>query len=371
MEAVGIICEYNPFHNGHIYHIEQTKKLFPGRAIILVLNGYFLERGEISVLSKENKTKLALLYGVDLVVELPFIFGTQSADIFADAAIKILGMLGCKYLVFGSVCNNVQLLEEVALKQDTSEYNKKVKTLLDTGINYPTAMAKALETDEDIFNPNDLLGISYIKAIHKNKLDIIPACIKRTSDYHSITEENDIISASNIRSRLKNKEDISKYVPRKSIHLIENISNEELFPYLKYKIITDNDLSRYLTVDEGIEYRLKEKITEASSLEEFISLVKTKRYTYNKIARMCIHILIGVPKNINKLASIEYIRILGFNKKGRNYLHEFKNEINVSLIPLPNTLTYKYEMLASEIYSLVSSNKIKPFEKSNKPIYFE
>ena len=121
MEAVGIICEYNPLHNGHIYHIKQVKKLFPGKAIILVLNGYFLERGEVSILSKENKTKLALIYGVDLVVELPFIYGTQSADIFADAAIKILGYLGCSYLVFGSESNNVEILEKVAAIEESAE----------------------------------------------------------------------------------------------------------------------------------------------------------------------------------------------------------------------------------------------------------
>ena len=371
MEAVGIICEYNPLHNGHIYHIKQVKKLFPGKAIILVLNGYFLERGEVSILSKENKTKLALIYGVDLVVELPFIFGTQSADIFADAAIKILGYLNCSYLVFGSESNNIEILEKVALTQDTPEYNEKVKELLKTGINYPTALAKALDIKEDIFNPNDLLGISYIKAIKKNKLDIKPVTIKRTSDYHSTNEESNIISASNIRNKLKNNIDITNYVPRKTIKLIENISLEDLFPFIKYKILTDTDLSRYLTVDEGIENRLKEKITDAKSLEEFIMSIKTKRYTYNKITRMLIHILTSLPKEINKLASIEYIKILGFNKKGRSYLHDLKEDIELSLIPIPNSLQYKYELIAAQIYSLISKNKILIFEKSNKPIFFE
>ena len=371
MEAVGIICEYNPLHNGHIYHIKQVKKLFPGKAIILVLNGYFLERGEVSVLSKENKTKLALIYGVDLVVELPFIFGTQSADIFAEAAIKILGYLNCSYLVFGSESDNIEILEKVALTQDTPEYNEKVKELLKTGINYPTALAKALDIKEDIFNPNDLLGISYIKAINKNKLNIKPITIKRTSNYHSTTEESNIISASNIRVKIKENKDISKYVPRKTLKLIENISLEDLFPYIKYKILTDNDLSKYLTVDEGIENRLKEKIIESNSLEELIMSIKTKRYTYNKISRMLVHILTSLPKEINKLASIEYIKILGFNKVGRAYLHELKEDLEISLVPIPNSLQYKYEILASEIYSLISKNKILAYEKSNKPLFFE
>lgn len=371
MEAVGIICEYNPLHNGHIYHIEETKRKFPGKTIILVLNGYFLERGEVSILSKENKTKLALIYGVDLIVELPFIFGSQSADIFAEAAIKILGYLGCSYLVFGSESNNIEALEKVATIQNTQEYNKKVQELLATGINYPTALAKALEIDVNVFNPNDLLGISYLKAIKRNNLNIKPITIKRTSDYHSIEEESNIISASNIRNKLKKKESITNYVPRKTIKLIENISLEDLFPFMKYKILTDMDLSRYLTVDEGIENRLKEKIIEANNLDDFILSVKTKRYTYNKITRMLVHILTSLPKDINKLASIEYIKILGFNKKGREYLHNLKEDLEISLIPIPNSLQYKYELIAAQVYSLISKNKILIYEKSNKPIFFE
>lgn len=370
MEAVGIICEYNPFHKGHLYHIEQTKKLFPDKAIILVLNGYFLERGELSILSKENKTKLALIYGVDLVVELPFIYGTQSADIFADASIKILEYLKCKYLVFGSESNNIKLLNEVVEKQSSNEYNTKVQELLKNGVNYPTALSNALNIKEDIFNPNDLLGISYLKAIKNNNSNIEAFTIKRTSEYHNITENKNIISASNIRNRLKNNEDITSYVPRKAYNLIENISLNDLFPFIKYKILTDLDLSRYLTVDEGIENRLKEKIRNCNNLDDFIKSVKTKRYTYNKISRMLVHILIGVPKEINKLASIEYIKILGFNKKGRNYLHNLK-DLEISLVPIPNSLVYKYEILASEVYTLISKNKILEFERSNKPIYFD
>ncbi len=369
MEAVGIVCEYNPLHKGHIHHIEETKKMFPGRTLILVLNGYFLERGEISILSKENKTKLALIYGVDLVVELPFIFGTQSADIFAEASIKILNYLGCKYIVFGSESNDIKTLEEVAKKQSTLEYNDKVKALLDTGVNYPTALAKALEIDKDIFNPNDLLGISYIKAIHKTNSDITPISIKRTSNYHDLDDNAEIISASNIRNKIKEGQDISLYVPRKTANLIENITLSELFPFIKYKIITDNDLSKYLTVDEGIENRLKEKINIANNVEEFILSIKTKRYTYNKISRMLIHILVGIPKDINKLAKLEYIKILGFNKKGQEYLHEL-DDTEVGFVPLPNTLTYKYELIAAQVYSLVSKNNVISYEKSNKPIFF-
>ncbi len=370
MHVVGIICEYNPFHKGHIHHINEAKKMFPDSPLILVLNGYFLERGEVSIISKENKTLLALIYGVDLVVELPFIYGSQSADIFADAAIKILGYLGCTDLVFGSESNNIVALKKIALKQDNIKYQAKVKELMDTGINYPTAMAKALNITDDLFNPNDLLGISYLKAILKNNLNIEAHTIKRTSNYHDLEEDKEIISASNIRKRLQNNEDISLYLPKKSLNLIENISLNDLFKYLKYKIIVDNDLAKYLTVDEGIDNRLKEKILECSNINELIAAIKTKRYTYNKICRMFIHILTNVPKEINKIASIEYIRILGFNEIGRKYLHDLKDP-EVGFVPIPNSIIYKYELIAAELYSLISKNDVLTFEKSNKPIFFK
>ena len=371
MKVIGIIAEYNPFHLGHKYQIDKIKELYKDSIIICLCSSTFTQRGEVSIINKWDKAKIALDNNIDLFIEFPFCYATQSADIFADAAIKILGYLGCSYLVFGSESNNVEILEKVAAIEESAEYNEKVKELLATGINYPTALAKALNIEEDIFNPNDLLGISYIKAIKKNKLNIKPVTIKRTSDYHSTTEDDNIISASNIRNKLKNKEDISNYVPRKTLKLIENISLENLFPFIKYKILTDLDLSRYLTVDEGIENRLKEKILEAKTLEDFILSIKTKRYTYNKISRMLVHILTSLPKEINKLASIEYIKILGFNKLGRNYLHELKDDLEISLVPIPNSLQYKYEILASHVYSLISQNKILLFEKSNKPIFFE
>jgi len=370
MNAVGIIVEYNPLHKGHIYHIEETKKMFSGRPLVALINGYFLERGEVSILSKENKTMLSLIYGADLVVELPFIFGSQSADIFADASIKILKNLGVSDIVFGSEANNIELLEKVVEIQDSKDYNLKVKELLTKGINYPTALAQALDIQEDIFNPNDLLGISYIKAIRKNKANIKAHTIKRTSKYHDLESNEEIISASNIRNKIKNGEDISTFVPRKVIKCLENINMDDLFSFIKYKIITDNNLEKYLTVDEGIENRLKEKIMEANSLDEFINLVKTKRYTYNKIKRMLIHILIGVPKDINRLAKIEYIKVLGFNKIGRKYLRSL-DDLDIGLVPIPNSIIYKYEMQAAKVYSLISKNKIINYEKRNKPIFWE
>ena len=173
MKIVGIICEYNPFHNGHIYHINKVKKLYKDCIIILVLNGYFLERGEISILDKITKTSIALNNGVDVILELPFVYGSQSADKFANAALKILNNFKVDKVVFGSECNNLDILNKIVDAQlYDKNYNQKVKEYLDKGLNYPTALSKALNINFDFNNPNDLLGISYIKAIKQNNFNI-------------------------------------------------------------------------------------------------------------------------------------------------------------------------------------------------------
>ena len=164
MDIIGIIAEYNPFHNGHIYHINKIKEKYPDAILILVLNGYFLERGEISILTKEEKTRIALEYGVNIVLELPFLMGSQSADIFADASIKILNNYHVNKIIFGSECNDVNMLTNIAKAQFKDDFDELVKNYMDEGCNYPTALARACKVNFD-FNPNDLLGISYIKAI--------------------------------------------------------------------------------------------------------------------------------------------------------------------------------------------------------------
>ena len=169
MDIIGIIAEYNPFHNGHIYHINKIKEKYPDAILILVLNGYFLERGEISILTKEEKTRIALEYGVNIVLELPFLMGSQSADIFADASIKILNNYHVNKIIFGSECNDVSMLTNIAKAQFKDDFDELVKNYMDEGCNYPTALARACKVNFD-FNPNDLLGISYIKAIINNAI---------------------------------------------------------------------------------------------------------------------------------------------------------------------------------------------------------
>lgn len=366
MDVIGIIAEYNPFHNGHIYHIEKIKEKYPDSILILVLNGYFLERGEISILTKEEKTKIALDYGVNIVLELPFIYGTQSADVFADISIKLLNNYHVNKIIFGSECNDIKALSRIARLQFDNNFDKNVKLYLDEGYNYPSALAKACNVDFD-FNPNDLLGISYIKSIIKNNFDITPECILRTNSYHDTKSNENIVSASNIRSKMKENEDISKYLPNDVIDNLIRIDYSLFFKLLKAKIMTDDNLQNYVDVDEGIEYRLKKYVIKANNLDEFIKLIKTKRYTYNKINRMFIHILVGFKKSDN-LKVIDYTKILGFDKKGLNYLNKIKNNVVIPNGVNTKSNTFKYELQASLIYDLINNTNTFLFELKSKPV---
>ena len=369
MNIIGIIAEYNPFHNGHLYHINKIKEMYPDSLLILVLNGYFTERGEISILTKEDKTMIALENKVDIVLELPFVYGTQAADIFAYNSVKILNELGVQYLVFGSESDNVELLDKVAdIQLNDPEYEIRVKEYLEDGINYPTAMAKALNIKEDISNPNDLLGISYIKAIKKLNSKIKPITILRTNDYHDNELNDSIVSASNIRVRLENNEDISSYLPTSSLSKLVDIDQDKLFTLLKFKILTDKDLSIYLDVDEGIEYRILKFINISATWNELVYNIKTKRYTYNKINRMLVHILVGLTKSDNDLGEMDYIKILGFNNNGKTYLNKIKKDISLPIKPNKDSIIYKYELLASYVYQQVAKANVYEFDKENKPI---
>lgn len=336
MNIIGIIAEYNPIHLGHIYQINKIKEQFPNSIIIVITNTCFTERGEVSILNKWDKTKICLDNNIDIVIELPFAFATQSADIFAKGALEILNKLKINILAFGSESNDLDKLEMIVDAQlNNKNYDNKVKEYLKKGINYPTAMSKALNDllNYTITDPNDLLGISYIKEIKKNNYPITPFTIKRIGNYHEKEINNNIISASLIRTLLKNNNDINPFIPHNTInYLYKNISIETYFPYLKYKIISTNNLSIYQTVEEGIENRIQKVIHNSNSWEELIKNIKTKRYTYNKINRMLLHILTSFTKEEANNIKIDYIRILGFNQQGKEYLNKIKKDIDVPYI---------------------------------------
>ena len=358
LDKIGIICEYNPFHNGHIYHIKKIKELFPDSFITLVLSSSFTERGEFSFLTKWDKTRIALKYHVDLVVELPFIFATQSADTFAKYAVSMLEYLEMDYLVFGSESDDIDTLKNLA---STTLYNKEydvlVKKYLDLGNNYPASMAKALYnlTNVKISNSNNLLGLSYIKTIMQNDYNIKPLTIKRTNDYLSQELTNQIASATSIRKAYLENKNIKEFIPKETKELL-TIKKDYLNNYfylLKYKLINEiNELDKYLDVVEGIDKKIKKVIMNVNSYQELLEKTKSKRFTYNKLNRMFLHILLNLKKEDSK-KPITYIRILGFNQKGRLYLKNIKNHLSISLITNYKDIddfVLKFELKATIIY---------------------
>ena len=387
MKIIGLIAEYNPFHLGHLYQINKIKEIYPESIIIAIISTNFTQRGDISIINKWNKTKICLEHNIDLVLELPTLYATQSSDIFAYAALKILKEFKIDTLVFGSESNNIDTMYKLADTQlNNQNYNELVKTYLDKGINYPTAMSKALKelTDVEIDKPNDLLGLSYIKEIIKNKYNITPISIQRTNNYHqeklflnnssnqNNNLNNNIISANLIRKLHQDNIDITPHIPSSTYqYLYQNLSIDNAYNLLKYKIITNkNNLSNYLTVDEGIENRIIKYINKSNTWNELVMNIKTKRYTYNKINRMLIHILLDITKEDNNKEI--YLRILGFNQTGRNYLNKIKKDIQ-----LPIYTNYKdnlsnvfdIEFRSTYVYSLITNDhNLINQEYQNKPI---
>ncbi|MDD3392932.1 MAG: nucleotidyltransferase [Bacilli bacterium] len=382
MKSVGIICEYNPFHNGHLFHLSKVKEMFKDHVIILIMSSSFLERGETSIIDKWQKTNIALHYGIDLVIELPFPFASQSADIFARGSISLLNHLKADYLVFGSETNDIDSLVSLANVQlNHASYNDLVQDYLQQGYNYPTSLSKALEkiTTLQINKPNDLLGISYIKEIMTSHSSIKPICIKRTNDYHGTSLDGEIVSATSIRNAIKNDIDIKNFVPEETYKLLKKKLHfiEDYFPFLKYQIIINlNRLDDFQTVDEGIENRIKKYIFSAKNLDDLINKVKTKRYTYNRIRRMFVHILCNFTKEEAKyMKEIEYIRVLGFNKQGQKYLKSIKKDLTIPLITNLSKLNNKmldFEFRVTSVYASILDEEDKinliEAEYKNKPI---
>ncbi len=375
-KIIGIVVEYNPFHNGHLYQIKKIKEKYKDSIIIVCTSSSFTQRGNLSILNKWDKTKVSILNGVDIVIELPYVFSTQSSDIFAHNALKLLNAVHIDTLCFGSETENIDEIISCAKTQiNNNEFDLKVKEYLSSGINYPTALNKALKdlNNYEIKSPNDLLALSYIKEIIKNNYNIEIFNIKRTNDYHDLLDSSNIVSSSNIRNRIINNQSIKDKVPQNVYEILKDKNiNNKYFECLKYKILSEENLEKYLDVDEGLSTRIKSSINKSNSLDELIQNIKTKRYTYNKISRMLNHILCSFTKDENKDLDIEYIRILGFSNEGQKYLNEIKSNLEFPILNKYDTKKYKtlnIEKRVTDIYSYIYED-ISSDEIKNKPLKF-
>ena len=378
MKIVGIITEYNPLHNGHLYHIEETRRLSKCDVLICVMSGNFTQRGEPALVDKFTRTRMALESKVDMVIELPFVFSVQSANMFAYTSVSILNHMAVDEIYFGSESGDITQLTRVCDLLESDEYNGLVKVYLSEGYSFPTSSDKAVRelTNSTIYDsPNNILGIQYIKAAKKLNSSIKMKTIKRrNADYFSeIIAESNIQSATTIRKLLAEGTDVSKYIPKKVVELLKNrkIIDISMFKdQLQYLInsSTQNDLKEIFGVTEGLENRIL-KCKDFKDVDDLIIQIISRRYTNSKTKRTLMHMLCNTKNELMKGFDIPYIRILGMNKVGQEYLSTIKKDIEVPIITKIKDKKHPYlehELRASKVYSLVSD--IDVFKEEFQPV---
>ncbi|MDN3014868.1 nucleotidyltransferase [Paenibacillus sp. BSR1-1] len=402
MKAVGLIVEYNPFHNGHAFHLQAAKEAAEADVVIAVMSGDFLQRGEPALVSKWHRARMALLNGVDLVFELPYRFAVQKAETFANGAVSILDEAGCESLCFGSESGDISLFHQTVdfLEENQKILDENIKRFINTGVSYPKAMAMAFGhlTDSgrylDLAKPNNILGFQYIKAIHNQKSSIRPLTVARkNADYHDEHFASETIaSATSIRKAIfsedDHKTDISQYVPIPTKRLLFDYFQkyhmfhqwENYWSYLQFQLIqvTPEQLKEIYEVEEGLENRLISAAIESNSFHEFMQKIKTKRYTWTRLQRLCVHILTNTKKtDIAGLSDkAQYLRLLGMTEKGKEYLNRMKKQFSLPVVSKLSSHKEKniiHDIKAARIYSMVIPNfsKSELFqEEFKKPPFY-
>jgi len=330
MKIIGIVVEYNPLHNGHVKHFNSIPR-DKDDIVIAVMSGNLVNRGEISVFNKFDKTALALELGVNLVLELPSVYAIQSGDTFAKRAIEILAYAGCSDVYFGSESNDITLIDKYYSYTCKKEYNDNVKKYLKEGLSYKSATLKALEGSGLLpLAPNDVLGLGYYKAVIENNYPIELHTIKRDNNYSTPFQTGEISSATSIRL---NPSSIQNAVPKYTYDMYKAkgfLNTSRIFNYLKLQILTHN-ISDIFLIEEGLDNALKD-IYRYNSYDEYLTSINTKRYSIAKISRIMMCILFNIKRSdmeaINH-KSIDFIRALGYDDMGQKYLSSIKHDINI------------------------------------------
>lgn len=339
MIITGLITEYNPFHLGHLYHIQKARELTQCDVLVIVMSSHFMQRGEPAIVDKWKRTEAALKNGVDLVIELPYIACVQDASRFAQSAISILDSMACTHIVFGSESNDLEFLKSMA---DLPIQVDHLKESLRSGMSYP----KAYNLLHGPFHPNDILGIAYLKAIKHTQIHAL--CIQRTNAYHSQNIDEEIASASAIRKAVLNNDDFKNQTPMKEVLLNSELNQLSLFyPYLRLKLLTlpKEQLKEIFLMKEGLESHLIRQAQTFSQFELFIQASINKRYTRSRIQRTLIHLLTHTTQaHVNQLTPLTTLRILGMNQIGRAYLKQFKSE-TIKIASRFNQVNEKYRQM--------------------------
>lgn len=392
-KVLGIIAEYNPFHNGHLLHLTKSKEETGAEYSICIMSGNFVQRGNTSIVNKWVKTEMALNSGIDLVLELPTVYSISSAENFAEGAIKLLNSLKIVDTVsFGSENSDIDILNRISgiLYEEPKQYVEFLNEELKKGLSFPKARENAIllylndQKYSNILNqPNNTLAIEYLKALKKYKSHIMPIAIKREKAfYNSNCIVDEYASATAIRNMIVNNQfnDIRKVMPRLAYDLlmqeIENnqyvidISKFEKEILYSIRRLSTADLKKFPEVNEGLENAIKNAANSCNTLVELINIIKSKRYTQTRIQRILLYILLNITKKDMYISrkTVPYARILGYSPKGKELISEIYNaNPKITLITSvknffdsSNNKTYKHmlskDILATNIYTLAYKN---------------
>lgn len=400
MKAVGLVTEYNPFHNGHLYHLNKAMELTGADISVAVMSGDFVQRGEPAVLDKYTRASMALNSGVNLVVELPVNYAVSSAESFAGGALKVLDYIKADSIAFGSESGDIERLSKLAhiLCDNEDVLYKEISKYTANGISYAAARQKVVEklTDKDtaamLTSSNNILAVEYLKAIKKNNYAIKPYTVQRQGDSYNDTDiRSEYASATALRGNLKT-DNISKYIPVKAGLILSSNTNyiypdditEALFTRLLDILFTSSydknvfieNVMQYPDVSKEIAGRLyksaldmitrtvprmsESKYDGAFSFGSLCEHIKTKEVPLSRIKRALVRITLGLDKkHMEKYSNAPYIRVLGFDKKGQEYLSYIRKTVEVPLIT--KTADYKEMLLddihAANIYNMIAAGK--------------
>lgn len=346
-KILGIIAEYNPFHNGHLYHLTKSKEIVNPDYTVCIISGNFVQRGNVAIIDKWARAEMALKAGADMVIELPAVYSISSAENYAEGCIKLLDSLGQDVVLsFGSECGDIAALDTFAeiLYEEPQEYRSLLAHELQTGISFPKARENALlmyvndirKYANTLSCPNNILAIEYLKAIKRAKSSILPITLMRNSvDHNSAEIVNDFASSTHIRELLCNNQDISTLVPHFSYEILARQINsgksvldiaafeKEIFYALRR--MTMEQIRSLPDVNESLANTILDAANTCNTYDELIEKLKSKTYTYTRIHRILVYILLGISKDdmLESKRTVPYIRVLGMNEKGKELLSDF------------------------------------------------
>lgn len=405
MSTLGVIVEYNPFHNGHLFHIQKAKEITHSDAVVAVMSGNFVQRGIPAVVDKWIRTEMALLNGIDLILELPVIYSLSSAEFFSLGSVSLLNSIGIiNSICFGSEYGDISTLKTISevLEEEPTGFKEYLKKFIDTGASYPSARCSALVQylqDRDaayavplekiMLSPNNTLGIEYCKSLMRLNSNIKPFTILREgSGYNSDILDDSFSSATALRKYFKENKPLSnlyKYMPHNIMDLLSNLRSQGynftfsdyMFSFIKYKLLTTlspNDLLVIPDIREGLENRIYKYIENINGFDELIEAVKSKRYTYTRISRILCQIFVGF-ENYDTVSlrkePCPYARVLGFNKRGKELLNEMKTKSQIPFytkIPGECNNTMKLDIQATRAYSLINRSVNSDSDYKRHPV---